>query len=173
MGGIASHHIVAGTLGILADLFHLSVCPPQRLYKGLRMRNIETVISSNITAVFFAAFVVTGTMWYDSATSLIELFGPTHYQWDQGYFQQEIYRRVSIRIAENQSLSQRPLWHYLILLFLPLSQSLSCFHFFPLLKSSRHEVVYTYRHTLFSFVHAGTAKIILCSLKLSLEIESL
>ena len=109
MGGIASHHIVAGTLGILADLFHLSVCPPQRLYKGLRMRNIETVISSNITAVFFAAFVVTGTMWYDSATSLIELFGPTHYQWDQGYFQQEIYRRVSIRIAENQSLSQRPL----------------------------------------------------------------
>ncbi|MBA0731418.1 hypothetical protein Golax_023398, partial [Gossypium laxum] len=25
----------------------------------------------------------------------IELFGPTRYQWDQGYFQQEIYRRVS------------------------------------------------------------------------------
>ncbi|WOH07456.1 hypothetical protein DCAR_0726886 [Daucus carota subsp. sativus] len=57
-GGIASHHIAAGTSGILAGLFHLSVRPPQRLYKGLRMGNIETVLSSSIAAVFFAAFVV-------------------------------------------------------------------------------------------------------------------
>nr|GEU74015.1 photosystem II CP47, chloroplastic [Tanacetum cinerariifolium] len=100
-GGIASHHIAAGTLGILAGLFHLSVRPPQRLYKGLRMGNIETVLSSSIAtvfftafvvartmcsiaAVFFAAFVVAGTMWYGSATTPIELFGPTRYQWDQG-----------------------------------------------------------------------------------------
>ncbi|PIN26955.1 hypothetical protein CDL12_00277 [Handroanthus impetiginosus] len=104
-GGIASHHIAAGTLGILAGLFHLSVRPPQRLYKGLRMGNIETVLSSSIAAVFFAAFVVAGTMWYGSATTPIELFGPTRYQWDQGYFQQEIYRRVSAGLAEKQSLS--------------------------------------------------------------------
>ncbi|CAN1360194.1 Photosystem II CP47 reaction center protein [Linum perenne] len=58
-----------GTLGILAGLFHLSVRPPQRLYKGLRMGNIETVLSSSIAAVFFAAFVVAGTMWYGSATT--------------------------------------------------------------------------------------------------------
>ncbi|KAK7296157.1 hypothetical protein VNO77_50672 [Canavalia gladiata] len=101
-GGIASHHIAAGTLGILAGLFHLSVRPPQRLYKGLRMGNIETVLSSSIAAVFFAAFVVAGTMWYGSATTPIELFGPTRYQWDQGYFQQEIYRRVGAVLAENQ-----------------------------------------------------------------------
>nr|YP_010024444.1 photosystem II 47 kDa protein [Schizonepeta tenuifolia]YP_010292257.1 photosystem II 47 kDa protein [Schizonepeta tenuifolia]QOP64052.1 photosystem II 47 kDa protein [Schizonepeta tenuifolia]UED17583.1 photosystem II 47 kDa protein [Schizonepeta tenuifolia]ULO25859.1 photosystem II 47 kDa protein [Schizonepeta tenuifolia]UUL98703.1 photosystem II 47 kDa protein [Schizonepeta tenuifolia] len=105
-GGIASHHIAAGTLGILAGLFHLSVRPPQRLYKGLRMGNIETVLSSSIAAVFFAAFVVAGTMWYGSATTPIELFGPTRYQWDQGYFQQEIYRRVSAGLAENKSLSE-------------------------------------------------------------------
>ncbi|XP_076951771.1 photosystem II CP47 reaction center protein-like [Bidens hawaiensis] len=105
-GGIASHHIAAGTLGILAGLFHLSVRPPQRLYKGLRMGNIETVLSSSIAAVFFAAFVVAGTMWYGSSTTPIELFGPTRYQWDQGYFQQEIYRRVSAGLAENQSLSE-------------------------------------------------------------------
>ena len=37
---IASHHIVAGTLGILAGLFHLSVRPPQHLY-SIRMSNIE------------------------------------------------------------------------------------------------------------------------------------
>jgi len=72
-GGITSHHIVAGTLGILAGLFHLSVRPPQRLYKGLRMGNIKNVLSSSIAAIFF---------------------GHTRYQWDQGYFQPEIYRRV-------------------------------------------------------------------------------
>ncbi|PHT34497.1 Photosystem II CP47 reaction center protein [Capsicum baccatum] len=61
LGGIASHHIAAGTLGILAGLLHLSVRSP-RLYKGLRMGNIETVLSSRIVVVFFAAFVVDGTM---------------------------------------------------------------------------------------------------------------
>ncbi|PHT94654.1 Photosystem II CP47 reaction center protein [Capsicum annuum] len=105
-GGIASHHIAAGTLGILTGLFHLSVRPPQCLYKGLRMGNIETILSSSIVVVFFAALCVAGTMWYGSATTPIELFGPTRYQWDQGYFQQEIYRRVSAGLAENQSLSE-------------------------------------------------------------------
>ncbi|MBA0710993.1 hypothetical protein Golax_010231, partial [Gossypium laxum] len=54
--GIASHHIAARTLGILAGLFHLSVHPPQRLYKGLRMGNIETVLSISIVFVFFCSF---------------------------------------------------------------------------------------------------------------------
>lgn len=45
-------------------------------------------------------------MWYGLATTPIELFGPTRYQWDQGYFQQEIYRRVSTGLAENRSLSE-------------------------------------------------------------------
>ncbi|KAF3663428.1 Photosystem II CP47 reaction center protein [Capsicum annuum] len=76
-GGIASHHIAAETLGILAGLFHLSV-----------------------------PFVVAGIMWYGSVTTLTELFGPTHYQWDHRYFQQEIYRRVSVGLAESQSLSE-------------------------------------------------------------------
>ncbi|KAG6540277.1 hypothetical protein Mapa_018403 [Marchantia paleacea] len=84
-GGIASHHIAAGILGILAGLFHLSVRPPQRLYKGLRMGNVETVLSS---------------------TTPIELFGPTRYQWDQGFFQQEIDRRIRSSKAENLSLSE-------------------------------------------------------------------
>ncbi|KAI5677285.1 hypothetical protein M9H77_08235 [Catharanthus roseus] len=57
-GGIASHHIAARTLGILARLFHLSMRPPQPLYKGLRMGNIETILSNSIATVFFAAFVV-------------------------------------------------------------------------------------------------------------------
>jgi photosystem II CP47 chlorophyll apoprotein len=103
-GGIVAHHIAAGIVGIIAGLFHLTVRPPQRLYKALRMGNIETVLSSSIAAVFFAAFVVAGTMWYGSAATPIELFGPTRYQWDSGYFQQEIQRRVQAEVASGASL---------------------------------------------------------------------
>jgi photosystem II CP47 chlorophyll apoprotein len=105
-GGVVAHHIAAGIVGIIAGLFHLSVRPPERLYKALRMGNIETVLSSSIAAVFFAAFVVAGTMWYGNATTPIELFGPTRYQWDQGYFQQEIQRRVDADVAAGNSLSE-------------------------------------------------------------------
>jgi photosystem II CP47 chlorophyll apoprotein len=105
-GGVVAHHIAAGVVGIIAGLFHLSVRPPERLYKALRMGNIETVLSSSIAAVFFAAFVVTGTMWYGNATTPVELFGPTRYQWDQGYFQQEIQRRVETSMDDGLTRSE-------------------------------------------------------------------
>ena len=105
-GGVVAHHIAAGIVGIIAGLFHLTVRPPERLYKALRMGNIETVLSSSIAAVFFAAFVVAGTMWYGSATTPIELFGPTRYQWDQNYFKQEIDRRVQSSVANGADLEQ-------------------------------------------------------------------
>jgi photosystem II CP47 chlorophyll apoprotein len=44
-GGIASHHIAAGTLGILAGLFHLSVRPPQRLYVWAILKLYFPVVS--------------------------------------------------------------------------------------------------------------------------------
>ena len=69
-GGIASHHIAAGALGIIAGLFHLNTRPPRRLFKLLKMGNIETVLSSSIAAVFWSAFVVSGTMWYGSAATV-------------------------------------------------------------------------------------------------------
>ncbi|WP_310481818.1 photosystem II chlorophyll-binding protein CP47 [Chamaesiphon sp. VAR_48_metabat_403] len=105
-GGVVAHHIAAGTVGIIAGLFHLTVRPPERLYKALRMGNIETVLSSSIAAVFFAAFIVAGTMWYGNATTPIELFGPTRYQWDSGYFQQEIQRRVQTSIEDGKTETQ-------------------------------------------------------------------
>ena len=105
-GGVVAHHIAAGVVGIIAGLFHLSVRPPERLYKALRMGNIETVLSSSIAAVFFAAFVVTGTMWYGNATTPVELFGPTRYQWDQLYFNQEIQRRVETAMDDGLSRSE-------------------------------------------------------------------
>ncbi|MEM9092964.1 MAG: photosystem II chlorophyll-binding protein CP47, partial [Cyanobacteria bacterium P01_F01_bin.53] len=97
--GQSLHHGIAG-------LFHLTVRPPQRLYKALRMGNIETVLSSSIAAVFFAAFVVAGTMWYGNAATPVELFGPTRYQWDAGYYQQEIERRVQAATANGASLAE-------------------------------------------------------------------
>ena len=44
-------------------------------------------------------------MWYGSATTPIELFGPTRFNGIR-ILQQEIYRRVSAGLAENQSLSE-------------------------------------------------------------------
>ncbi|WP_204140465.1 photosystem II chlorophyll-binding protein CP47 [Halomicronema sp. CCY15110] len=105
-GGIVAHHIAAGIVGIIAGLFHLTVRPPQRLYKALRMGNIETVLSSSIAAVFFAAFVVAGTMWYGNAATPIELFGPTRYQWDSSYFQEEIQRQAQSAIASGASAEE-------------------------------------------------------------------
>lgn len=105
-GGIVAHHIAAGIVGIIAGLFHLSVRPPERLYRALRMGNIETVLSSSIAAVFFAAFVVAGTMWYGNAATPVELFGPTRYQWDRGFYQQEIQSRVEAKLAQGASLSE-------------------------------------------------------------------
>jgi photosystem II CP47 chlorophyll apoprotein len=69
------------------------------------MGNIETVLSSSIAAVFWAAFVVSGTMWYGSAATPVELFGPTRYQWDLGFFQQEIDKRVQTSLGSGDSLS--------------------------------------------------------------------
>lgn len=68
------------------------------------MGNIETVLSSSIAAVFWAGFVVSGTMWYGSSTTPIDLFGPTRFQWDQGYFQEEIQRRVQSELSSGSSL---------------------------------------------------------------------
>jgi len=45
-------------------------------------------------------------MWYGSAATPIELFGPTRYQWDQGYFEQEIQKRVQTSLAEGSSPTQ-------------------------------------------------------------------
>jgi photosystem II CP47 chlorophyll apoprotein len=104
--GITSHHIAAGILGILAGLFHLCVRPPQRLYNALRIGNIETVLSSSIAAVFWSAFVVAGTMWYGSASTPIELYGPTRYQWDSGYFESAIQKRIQSKLRGQATISQ-------------------------------------------------------------------
>ncbi|WP_218081465.1 photosystem II chlorophyll-binding protein CP47 [Anthocerotibacter panamensis] len=105
-GGIVAHHIAAGIVGILGGLFHIFVRPPERLYRSLRMGNIETVLSSSIAAVFFAAFVVAGTMWYGTAAAPVDLFGPTRFQWDDKVFDREIAKRVEEGLKAGKSPSQ-------------------------------------------------------------------
>jgi len=105
-GGVVAHHIAAGIVGIVGGLFHMTVRPSENLYRALRMGNIETVLASGLATFFFAGFVVAGTMWFGSATTPIELFGPTRYQWDGGYFQQEISRRVQANLSDGKSLSE-------------------------------------------------------------------
>jgi photosystem II CP47 chlorophyll apoprotein len=55
-GGIIAHHVSAGLLGFVAAAFHLTVRPPERLFRALRMRSLESVLSSSIAAVFFCRF---------------------------------------------------------------------------------------------------------------------
>lgn len=85
-GGIAANHIGAGLIGFIGGHFHMTNRPSERLYRNLRMGNIEGVLASALAATLFVSFVVSGTMWYGSATTPVELFGPTRYQWDSGYF---------------------------------------------------------------------------------------
>jgi photosystem II CP47 chlorophyll apoprotein len=53
---VVAHHIPAGIVGIIADLLHLTVRPPERLYKALRMGNIETVLSEQYRRRFLCRF---------------------------------------------------------------------------------------------------------------------
>lgn len=105
-GGVVAHHIAAGIVGIIGGLFHIFVRPSENLYRALRMGNIETVLASALAVFFFAGYVASFTMWYGSATTPIELWGPTRYQWDSGYFKQEINRRVQTGLADGKSLSE-------------------------------------------------------------------
>jgi len=93
-GVISSHHIVAGFFGSIIGLWHISSRPGKLLYKLLDMGNVEEVLSSSITPVFFTAFVTSALMWYGSSHCTIELFGPSRYHWDNAYFAIDIERRV-------------------------------------------------------------------------------
>lgn len=104
--GIAAHHVAAGIVGILGGIFHIAVRPPERLYRSLRMGNIETVLASALAAVFFAAFVVAGTFWYGSATNPVELFGPVRYSWDAQLYDERIDQLVAANIAKGMSPKQ-------------------------------------------------------------------
>ena len=93
-GSISAHHISAGLLGLFAGLWHISSRPSPSIFKLVAMSNIESVLASSIAAVFFTTLIVASSVWYGSPTIPLELFGPTRYQWDNGYFSLDLERRV-------------------------------------------------------------------------------
>jgi len=105
-GGITANHIGAGLLGLIGGHFHIFNRPGERLYKNIKMGSLEGVLASALAATLFVSFVVSGTMWYGSATTPVELFGPTRYQWDSGYFKAEINRRVQTAVDNGASKAE-------------------------------------------------------------------
>jgi photosystem II CP47 chlorophyll apoprotein len=105
-GVISSNHIVAGFVGICIGLWHVSSRPGPLIYKLLSMGNIEGVLCSSIASVFFTAFINASLMWYGSVSTAVELYGPSRYHWDNGYFSLEMERRVTL----NSSLFLKQAW---------------------------------------------------------------
>ena len=107
-GGLVRHHIAAGLVGFGASFFHLNVRPSIRLYKLLRIGNTESVLSSSLAAVFFASLIASGAIWYGTASTPVDLFGPSRFSWDQGFFHHAIEHRVGF--AQQLGLSFDNAW---------------------------------------------------------------
>lgn len=93
-GVLSSHHISSGFFGFAASLWHISSKPGPTIYRIINISNIENVLSTSITAVFYSSIVTSSQMWYGSLSNPIELFGPTRFSWDNGYFSIDIERRI-------------------------------------------------------------------------------
>ena len=93
-GVVTAHHIVAGVFGFLISIWHIAARPQPSLYSVVAMGNLEAVLASSISAVFFVGFIVSASMWYASVTTPIELLGPSRYQWDNAYFTLDIGSRL-------------------------------------------------------------------------------
>jgi photosystem II CP47 chlorophyll apoprotein len=105
-GGIAANHIGAGLIGFIGGHFHMNNRPGERIYKNLRMGSLEGALASALAMTHFTGMVVAGTMWYGTASTPVELFGPTRYQWDNSYFKTEINRRVDTAMASGSSKAE-------------------------------------------------------------------
>jgi photosystem II CP47 chlorophyll apoprotein len=95
-GSITANHIASGLLCLILGLWHISTRPGPWLYKLLVMGNIEGVLSTSIISVFSVAAITSSSMWFGSVSYSIELVGTTRYHWDNGYFTNDIQRRVNM-----------------------------------------------------------------------------
>jgi photosystem II CP47 chlorophyll apoprotein len=93
-GVISSHHITAGLLGLILGVWHLSNRPAPLLYQLLVFGNIEGVLSSSLASVFGTAALTSFSMWFGSVVYPVELLGTSRYHWDNGYFYNDLSRRV-------------------------------------------------------------------------------
>jgi photosystem II CP47 chlorophyll apoprotein len=93
--------------GIFAGVFHLNCYVHHNVYTShyvwVTLKQFYQVVLQQYSGLLLCT---SGTMWYGSAATPIELFGPTRYQWDSGYFQQEIEKQVQASVSEGLSESQ-------------------------------------------------------------------
>ena len=109
-GHILTHHIIGGLSAMLIAFWHISSRPGPLLYKLNKMANVESVLSSSIPPVFFTGSLNSALMWYPNVWVSLELFGPLRYEWDNGYFSQDIERRLKTgnNIFLNKAWEQVP-----------------------------------------------------------------
>jgi photosystem II CP47 chlorophyll apoprotein len=85
-GSVPANHISAGFLGLVVKVWQISSRPGPFLYRSLNLSSFESVLSSSIGLVLFTGVLTSSLMWYGSITNPLELFGPSRFQWDNGYF---------------------------------------------------------------------------------------
>jgi photosystem II CP47 chlorophyll apoprotein len=93
-GSVPANHISSGFLGALVGIWHISSRPYSTLVGFISAYSIESALSSGLASLLFTSLITASTMWYGSVTSGLELFGPTRYHWDSGYFSVELDQRV-------------------------------------------------------------------------------
>jgi photosystem II CP47 chlorophyll apoprotein len=102
-GSVPANHISAGFLGLVVGVWQISSRPGPSLYTSLNLSSLESVLSSSIGSVLFTGILTSSLMWYGSVTNPLELFGPSRFQWDNGYFSLDIERRVKGNSAKVKS----------------------------------------------------------------------
>ena len=95
-GSVSGHHISIGVLGLGVSVWKLISKPGPFIFYLALMISLEGVLSSSIISVVFTVCITSFSMWYGSVTDPVELFGPTRYQWDNGYFSLYISRLYSL-----------------------------------------------------------------------------
>jgi photosystem II CP47 chlorophyll apoprotein len=76
--------------------WHLATKPSFTLARLLRYQSLEAALSSSLGAVLTAGLITQASFWFvTGASSPIELFGPTRFHWDSGFFTQTNEARVA------------------------------------------------------------------------------
>lgn len=78
-GGIASHHVAAGSLGVLGGIFHLTCRPSYALYTVLRIGKYCSSIVGSASRIGYHV------VWERVQSN--KCFGPTRYMWDLLYLE--------------------------------------------------------------------------------------
>jgi photosystem II CP47 chlorophyll apoprotein len=95
-GVLVAHHAAAGFVLLAAGAWHAASSPGARLFSAAAAGNVEALLSSSICPFFVGSFTAAASMWYGGSITPPDLYGPTRFSWDAGFFAQEILFRSSL-----------------------------------------------------------------------------